>query len=63
MKTQSSRTFSNDALPAPRATAAVEGRGPVVLTDAELALIAAAGSKPGASPGAGTGVRPPRVQN
>jgi hypothetical protein len=51
MKTLSSRTFSNDALPAPRATAAVEGRGPVVLTGTELTHIAAAGSKPGvASP-------------
>jgi hypothetical protein len=53
MKTQSSRTFSNDALPAPRATAAVEGRGPVMLTEAELTLIAAAGAKAGVSSGSG----------
>jgi hypothetical protein len=62
MRTQSSKMFPTDA-PAPRAPAAVEERGPVVLTEAELAHVAAAGSKPGASPGVGIGVRPPRPQN
>ena len=63
MRMQSSSTFATDAPPATCAPAAVEESGPVVLTEAELAHIAAAGSKPGASPGFGIGVRPPRVQN
>jgi hypothetical protein len=53
MKKQSSSTFSTDALPALCAPAAVEERGPVVLTDAELTHIAAAGSKAGVSSGSG----------
>jgi hypothetical protein len=52
MRTQFSKMFPTDA-PVPRAPAAVEERGPVVLTEAELAHVAAAGSKPGVSSGSG----------
>jgi hypothetical protein len=51
MRTQSSNTFPADALPAPRAPAAVDGRGPAPLPEADLVCVAAAGSKPGVAGG------------
>lgn len=51
MRTQSSSTVLTDALSAPRVAAAVDGRGPALLTEVELASVAAAGSKPGISGG------------
>jgi hypothetical protein len=53
MRTQSFTTRTTDALLAPCASAAVEERRPVVLTEAELTHIAAAGSKPGVASGSG----------
>lgn len=53
MKTQPSSTSSTDALAARCASAAVEQRRPVVLTEAELMHIAAGGSRGGVSSGSG----------
>jgi hypothetical protein len=51
MRTQSSSTVLADALSAPRVAAAADERRPVVLTEAELASVAAAGAKPGIAGG------------
>jgi hypothetical protein len=51
MRTQSSSTALADALSAPRVAAAADERRPVVLTEAELASVAAAGAKPGIARG------------
>lgn len=51
MRTQSSNTFPTDAPSAPCAPAAVDGRGPAPLTQAELGCVAAAGAKPGIAGG------------
>jgi hypothetical protein len=51
MRTQPSNTFPADALPAPRAPAAVDGRRPPPLTEADLVCVAAAGAKPGIAGG------------
>jgi hypothetical protein len=57
MRTQSLTTCladaATDAKPASRAPAFADESGPAVLTEAELVHVAAAGRKPGVSPGDG----------
>jgi hypothetical protein len=49
MRTRPSSTFPADAPSAPRAPAAVDGRGPAPLTEADLVCVA--GAKPGIAGG------------
>jgi hypothetical protein len=51
MRTQSSSTVLTDALSAPRVAVAVDGRGPALLTEVELACVVGAGAKPGIAGG------------
>ena len=51
MRTQPLNAGPTDAQPAPRAPAAVDEHGPVALCEAELAYVAAAGSKIGIAGG------------
>jgi hypothetical protein len=57
MRTQSSNTFPTGAQSAPRAPAAADERGPVVMTEAELTRVAAGGSKPGVASASGVKFR------
>jgi hypothetical protein len=58
MSRQSSDTFRINAQPTPRVQAAIDERGLGVLTEPELMQVAAAGSKPGVSPGPGPDLPP-----
>jgi hypothetical protein len=58
MNRQSADTFRVSEQSTLRVQAAIDERGPVVLTEPELTQVAAAGSKPGVSPGPGPDLPP-----